>query len=127
MPILNSAYERKHVLGRANIAAETLDGRMSSFELLERGLVAATGNHPSTTCRKSFGKCATYAGAAAGHHNDTIAPVVCPGVQCDASCMYGSICLDLSTGSHGTIESDVNYRAARQNREDGAGFRSSPS
>ena len=120
MSILNSAYERKYLLAHGDITAEGLNCRMSSLELLERGLVAAAGNHPSTSRRKSFDKCATYAGAAAGHHDDAIAPFVRSALHRGAWRVDGSVCFDLSAGSHGKITSGVGYRAVRQQRKDEA-------
>ena len=120
MSILNRGYERKYLLAHGDIAAKGLNCRMSSLKLLERGLVAATGNHLSTSRRKSFDKCATYAGAATGHHDDTIASFVRSALHRGARRMNGSICFDLSAGSHGKITPGVGYRAMRQQRKEEA-------
>jgi hypothetical protein len=120
MSVLNSAYERKHVLAYGDITAEGLDCRMPILEFLERDLVAATRNHPSTDCRKSFDKCATYARVAASHNDDTIVPFVRYGLRGEASWVNGGICFDLSAGSHSRITSVV-YRAVRQHQDDEAG------
>jgi hypothetical protein len=112
MSIPNSAYERKYLLAHGDIAAESFDCRMSSLEFLERSLVAATGNHLSTSCCKSFDKCTT--GIAASYHDDTIAPFVCPSLRCEASWMNGSVSFDLSAGSHGKITSGAGYRTVRE-------------
>jgi hypothetical protein len=127
MSVLNSANECKYLLPHGDIAAKGVDCRMSGLELLERGPVAPTGNHPSTSPRKSLDKCTTYAGAAAGHHDDAISPFFVRAVQHRTAWrVNGSACFDLSTGSHRKITSDVGCRAVRQQRIDEAGSESCP-